>query len=48
MNMLNNKCRTSLAKPEYLKKAKQANPRLYDTGCYNDNLALMLSPESDE
>nr|GFC61020.1 hypothetical protein [Tanacetum cinerariifolium] len=48
MNMLNNKCRTSFAKPEYLKKAKQANPRLYDIGCYNDNLALMLSPDSDE
>nr|GFA70300.1 hypothetical protein [Tanacetum cinerariifolium] len=48
MNMLNNKCRTSFAKPEYLKKAKQANPRLYDIGCYNDNLALMLSLESDE
>nr|GFA16468.1 hypothetical protein [Tanacetum cinerariifolium] len=48
MNMLNNKSRTSLVKPEYLKKAKQANPRLYDIGCYNDNLALMLSPESDE
>nr|GFC96648.1 hypothetical protein [Tanacetum cinerariifolium] len=31
MNMLNNKCRTSFEKPEYLKKAKQANPRLlYD------------------
>nr|GEU41813.1 putative reverse transcriptase domain-containing protein [Tanacetum cinerariifolium] len=30
INMLNNKCRTSFAKPEYLKKAKQANPRLYD------------------
>nr|GFA49642.1 hypothetical protein [Tanacetum cinerariifolium] len=48
MNMLNNKYRTSFAKPEYLKKAKQANPRLYDIGCYNDNLALMLSPDSDE
>nr|GFB24593.1 hypothetical protein [Tanacetum cinerariifolium] len=48
MNMLNNKCRTSFAKPEYLKKAKQANPRLYDIDFYNDNLALMLSPESDE
>nr|GFA45298.1 hypothetical protein [Tanacetum cinerariifolium] len=48
MNMLNNKCRTSFLKPEYLKKAKQANPRLYDIGCYNDNLALMLAPESDE
>nr|GFC90513.1 hypothetical protein [Tanacetum cinerariifolium] len=33
---------------ECAKKAKQANPRLYDIGCYNDNLALMLSPESDE
>nr|GFC75854.1 hypothetical protein [Tanacetum cinerariifolium] len=48
MNMLNNKCRTSFAKPEYLKKTKQANPRMYDIGCFNDNLALMLSPESDE
>nr|GFC64118.1 hypothetical protein [Tanacetum cinerariifolium] len=48
MNMLNNKCRTSFTKPEFLKKAKQENPRLYDIGCYNDNLALMLSPESDE
>nr|GEX08120.1 hypothetical protein [Tanacetum cinerariifolium] len=28
MIMLNNKCRMSFAKPEYLKKAKQANPRL--------------------
>nr|GEV16106.1 hypothetical protein [Tanacetum cinerariifolium] len=46
MNMLNNKCQTSFTKPEFLKKAKQANPRLYDIGCYN--LALMLSPESDE
>nr|GFA42403.1 hypothetical protein [Tanacetum cinerariifolium] len=46
--MLNNKCRTSFVKPEYLKKAKQANPRLYDIGCYNDNLAVILSPESDE
>nr|GEY36856.1 hypothetical protein [Tanacetum cinerariifolium] len=26
MNILNNKCRTSFAKPEFLKKAKQANP----------------------
>nr|GEU39883.1 uncharacterized mitochondrial protein AtMg00810-like [Tanacetum cinerariifolium] len=46
--MLNNKCRTSFAKPEFLKKAQRANPRLYDIGCYNDNLALMLAPESDE
>nr|GFC09393.1 hypothetical protein [Tanacetum cinerariifolium] len=48
MNMLNNKCQTSFVKPEYLKKAKQANPRLYHIGCYNDNLALMFAPESDE
>nr|GEU69020.1 hypothetical protein [Tanacetum cinerariifolium] len=48
MNMLNNKCRTSFAKPEFLKKAQRANPRLYDISCYNDNLALMLAPKSDE
>nr|GEW84845.1 hypothetical protein [Tanacetum cinerariifolium] len=48
MNMLNNKCRTSFAKPEFLKKAQSANPHLYDIGCYNDNLALILAPESDE
>nr|GEX93221.1 retrovirus-related Pol polyprotein from transposon TNT 1-94 [Tanacetum cinerariifolium] len=30
MNMLNSKCRTSFAKPEFLKKAKRVNPRLYD------------------
>nr|GEV81443.1 hypothetical protein [Tanacetum cinerariifolium] len=48
MNMLNNKRRTSFAKPEFLKKAQRANRRLYDIGCYNDNLALMLAPDSDE
>nr|GEU89370.1 retrovirus-related Pol polyprotein from transposon TNT 1-94 [Tanacetum cinerariifolium] len=48
INMLNSKCRTSFAKPEFLKKAQSANPRMYDIGCYNDNLALMLAPESDE
>nr|GEW29993.1 hypothetical protein [Tanacetum cinerariifolium] len=48
MNMLNNKCRTSFEKPEFLKKAQRPNPRLYDIGCYNDNIALMLAPESDE
>nr|GEZ95866.1 hypothetical protein [Tanacetum cinerariifolium] len=48
MNMLNNKCQTSFAKPEFLKKAQIENPRLYDIGCYNDNLVLMLAPESDE
>nr|GEU55441.1 hypothetical protein [Tanacetum cinerariifolium] len=48
INMLNSKCRTSFAKPEFLKKAQRVNPRRYDIGCYNDNLALMLAPESDE
>ncbi|GJR07783.1 retrovirus-related pol polyprotein from transposon TNT 1-94 [Tanacetum coccineum] len=33
---------------KFLKKAQRANPHLYDIGCYNDNLALMLTPESDE
>nr|GEZ56352.1 hypothetical protein [Tanacetum cinerariifolium] len=46
--MLNRNCKTSFAKPEFLKKAQRANPRLYDIGCYNDNLALMLAPEFDE
>ncbi|GJQ94712.1 retrovirus-related pol polyprotein from transposon TNT 1-94 [Tanacetum coccineum] len=36
------------AKPEFLKKAQRANPRLYDIDCYNDNLALMLAFESDK
>nr|GEY57065.1 hypothetical protein [Tanacetum cinerariifolium] len=48
MNMLNSKCRTSFAKLEFFKKAQRANHRLYDIGCYNDNLALMLAPESDK
>ncbi|GKD69795.1 hypothetical protein Tco_1323885, partial [Tanacetum coccineum] len=49
MNMLNRNCKTSFAKPEFLKKAQRENPCLYDIGCYNDdNLALMLAPESDE
>nr|GEV95561.1 hypothetical protein [Tanacetum cinerariifolium] len=48
MNMLNHNCKTSFAKPKFLKKAQRVNPRLYDIGCYNDNLALMLALESDE
>nr|GFB05298.1 integrase, catalytic region, zinc finger, CCHC-type, peptidase aspartic, catalytic [Tanacetum cinerariifolium] len=48
MNMLNRNCKTSFAKPEFLKKAQRANPYLYDIRCYNDNLALMLAPKSDE
>ncbi|GKA15570.1 hypothetical protein Tco_0695317, partial [Tanacetum coccineum] len=38
----------NFVKPEFLKKAQRANPRLYDIGCYNDNLALILAPESDK
>nr|GEW21350.1 copia protein [Tanacetum cinerariifolium] len=48
MNMLNSKYQTSFAKPEFLKKAQRGNLRLYDIGCYNDNLALMLAPKFDE
>nr|GEW48257.1 integrase, catalytic region, zinc finger, CCHC-type, peptidase aspartic, catalytic [Tanacetum cinerariifolium] len=48
MNMLNRHYKTSFAKPEFLKKTQRVNPRLYDIGCYNDNLALILAPESDE
>nr|GEV18030.1 hypothetical protein [Tanacetum cinerariifolium] len=48
MNMINRNCKTSFAKPKFLKKSQRSNPRLYDIGCYNDNLALMLSPESDD
>ncbi|GKB70164.1 retrovirus-related pol polyprotein from transposon TNT 1-94 [Tanacetum coccineum] len=48
MNMLNRNCKTSFVKPEFLKKAQRAKPRLYGIGCHNDNLALMLAPESDE
>nr|GFA06046.1 hypothetical protein [Tanacetum cinerariifolium]GFA06077.1 hypothetical protein [Tanacetum cinerariifolium] len=32
MNMLNRYCKTSFVKPEFLKKAQRANPRLYDIG----------------
>ncbi|GJT87556.1 hypothetical protein Tco_1069273 [Tanacetum coccineum] len=35
-------------KVKFLKKAKRTNPRLYDRGCYNDNLAVMLASESDK
>ncbi|GJT72826.1 putative ribonuclease H-like domain-containing protein [Tanacetum coccineum] len=48
MNMLNHNCKTSFVKPEFLKKAQRANPHLYDIDFYNDNLTLMLAPESDE
>ncbi|GJV94929.1 retrovirus-related pol polyprotein from transposon TNT 1-94 [Tanacetum coccineum] len=48
MNMLNRNYKTSFVKPEFFKKAQRENPCLYDIGCYNDNIALMLAPESDE
>nr|GEY89194.1 hypothetical protein [Tanacetum cinerariifolium] len=32
INMLNRNCKTSFAKPDFLKKAQRANPRLYDIG----------------
>ncbi|GJW53063.1 integrase, catalytic region, zinc finger, CCHC-type containing protein [Tanacetum coccineum] len=35
-------------KVKFLKKAQRANPRMYDIGCYNDNLTLMLAPASNE
>nr|GEV06780.1 hypothetical protein [Tanacetum cinerariifolium]GEV09353.1 hypothetical protein [Tanacetum cinerariifolium] len=46
MNMVNRNCKTSFAKPEFLKKAQRANPRLYDIGCYNDNLSLILKAKT--
>ncbi|GJX75975.1 hypothetical protein Tco_0322786, partial [Tanacetum coccineum] len=48
MNMHNRNCKTSFVKPEFLKKAQRVNPRLYDIGFYNDNLALILAPKSDK
>ncbi|GJV23537.1 hypothetical protein Tco_1376232 [Tanacetum coccineum] len=44
MNMLNRNCKISFVKLEFIKKAQRANPRLYDMGFYNDNLALILRP----
>nr|GEU78345.1 ribonuclease H-like domain-containing protein [Tanacetum cinerariifolium] len=45
MNMLNNKCRTSFAKPEFLKKAQRTNPRLYDIALESDEV-IHLEKES--
>nr|GEZ79914.1 integrase, catalytic region, zinc finger, CCHC-type, peptidase aspartic, catalytic [Tanacetum cinerariifolium] len=48
INMLNNKCRTSFAKPEFLKKAKTANPRLpYDYTKLN-NLYDLFVPQREK
>nr|GFB06018.1 hypothetical protein [Tanacetum cinerariifolium] len=38
MNMLNDKCRTRFAKPEFLKKAQRVNPRL----CLNEEIVSDL------
>ncbi|GJS45490.1 retrovirus-related pol polyprotein from transposon TNT 1-94 [Tanacetum coccineum] len=35
-------------KVKFLRKLKERIPRLYDIGFYNDNLALMSAPDSDE
>nr|GEW55506.1 Gag-Pol polyprotein [Tanacetum cinerariifolium] len=48
MNMLNRNYKRSFVKLEFLKKSQRANPRLYDICCYNDNLVLMLAPQSDK
>ncbi|GKB47822.1 retrovirus-related pol polyprotein from transposon TNT 1-94, partial [Tanacetum coccineum] len=37
MNMLNRNCKTSFVKPEFLKKAQRANPRLYDIDPFIQN-----------
>nr|GEZ06277.1 hypothetical protein [Tanacetum cinerariifolium] len=37
INMLNSKCRTSFAKPKFLKKDQRANPRLYDIDPFIQN-----------
>nr|GEW02151.1 hypothetical protein [Tanacetum cinerariifolium] len=48
MNMLNNKCRTIFAKPEFLKKDQRANPRLINAGldqfhrCLNEEMVADL------
>ncbi|GJW14304.1 hypothetical protein Tco_0018437 [Tanacetum coccineum] len=46
--MPNSKCKTSFAKPHYLKKAQSAKPCLYDIACYRDNLGNMFTPETEE
>nr|GEX95307.1 retrovirus-related Pol polyprotein from transposon TNT 1-94 [Tanacetum cinerariifolium] len=43
MNMLNNKCRMSFAKPEFLKKAQRANPRLLSQISTGNSETLFLN-----
>ncbi|GJY33094.1 hypothetical protein Tco_0417563 [Tanacetum coccineum] len=40
MNILNRNCKTSFVKPEFLKKAQRANPRLINADLENFNLCL--------
>nr|GEW29585.1 retrovirus-related Pol polyprotein from transposon TNT 1-94 [Tanacetum cinerariifolium] len=40
MNMLNRECKTSFAKPEFLKKAQRANPRLINADLEKFHLCL--------
>nr|GEU85873.1 retrovirus-related Pol polyprotein from transposon TNT 1-94 [Tanacetum cinerariifolium] len=42
MNMLNNKCQTSFAKPEFLKKAQRANPHLLNVKTVNVNFVCAI------
>ncbi|GJW68703.1 retrovirus-related pol polyprotein from transposon TNT 1-94 [Tanacetum coccineum] len=48
MNMLNRNCKTSFSKPEFLKKAQRVISLICMIRLSNDNLALMLAPDSDE
>ncbi|GJT67467.1 hypothetical protein Tco_1018947 [Tanacetum coccineum] len=45
MNMLNRNCKTSFAKPEFLKKAQRANPRL--EYYYADHMNAILGVYTD-
>nr|GEY09133.1 putative ribonuclease H-like domain-containing protein [Tanacetum cinerariifolium] len=46
MKMLNRNCKTSFAKPEFLKKAQRANPRLYDIGIHHQT-SVARTPEQN-
>nr|GFB01208.1 hypothetical protein [Tanacetum cinerariifolium] len=48
MNMLNNKCRTSFAKPDFLKKAQRANPRLPSDYNKLNNLYDLFVPQREK
>nr|GEY82694.1 integrase, catalytic region, zinc finger, CCHC-type, peptidase aspartic, catalytic [Tanacetum cinerariifolium] len=48
MNMINNKCQTSFAKPQFLKKAQRANPHLYDIELEVDSLRSQLETQKTQ